>query len=487
MAFAWSFAFPMSREVRIFIPICICLFFFIVANTDLDLPFFADGLRQLILLGLVLLSILYNADYVYSYRGRQRTNLVLSRQEAKDIQISSEAYAMRSNVKEEDFYRYSGSELTNNVAILNETDTTSYYFSISNPNVSEYRNKLGVNEYLNFLYHEYDARAILHTLANVRYYITRQDYEGLVPYGFVYERSFDGYDLYRNENELPFGYTYDKSISYDKWNKLNPIEKQEALLKAVVTEDGEDDVDLSNKVIGHTLVKDDHIETDGNTFKVGKDQSRVTLRFDGQPQSEYYLVLNGISFDDGVNYYQDKLTDTQFDIYAADQHKIAEYHTSDYQFYNGKDSYSVYLGYYEEPISEIAVEFYRAGTYEFDEFEVICAPMAGYEKDLKDLKKDVLKDLRFSVNRIEGNIDANRDCFLVLSVPFSKGWKAYVDGKPAELLKANECYTGLKLVSGRHEIELVYHTPLMKAGALISLLGCFILAGSMAWQRKKKN
>jgi uncharacterized membrane protein YfhO len=75
----------------------------------------------------------------------------------------------------------------------------------------------------------------------------------------------------------------------------------------------------------------------------------------------------------------------------------------------------------------------------------------------------------------------------VLTVPFSKGWKAYVGGKPAELLMANECYTGLKIVSGRHEIELVYHTPLMKAGALISLLGCVIFAGSMAWQRKKKN
>ena len=487
MAFAWAFAFPMSREVRIFIPICICLFFFIIANIDMDLSISGFDLRQFVLLGLVLLSILYNADYVYSYRGRQRTNLVLSRKEAEEIHISSEAYAMKANVNDEGFYRYSGSDLTNNIAILNETYTTSYYFSIANPNVSDYRNKLGIDEYLNYYYYEYDARGALHTLANVRYYITKEDYEGIIPYGFSYDRSFDGYHLYRNENDLPFGYTYDKSISYEKWDRLNSIEKQEAMLKAVVTEGGKDDVVLLSKVIDHTTVPDEHVEVKDKTFKINKDKSSVTLHFNGLPESEYYLVMNGIRFDDGVNYYQDKLTDTQLDIFAGDQHKIAEYHTSDYQFYNGKDSYSVFLGYYEEPISEIVVEFYRTGTYEFEEFEVICAQMSEYEKDIEKLGRDVIDEVSFSVNQINGIIDLDHDSYLVLSVPYSEGWKAYVDGSEFELLKANECYMGLKLSSGKHEIQLKYHTPLLKAGTLISIAACAVLVFDLVWRKKKEK
>lgn len=46
-------------------------------------------------------------------------------------------------------------------------------------------------------------------------------------------------------------------------------------------------------------------------------------------------------------------------------------------------------------------------------------------------------------NTIQGNINLKKDKILCLAVPYSKGWKATVDGKEQELLQANTMYMGV--------------------------------------------
>ena len=58
-----------------------------------------------------------------------------------------------------------------------------------------------------------------------------------------------------------------------------------------------------------------------------------------------------------------------------------------------------------------------------------------------------------------------------MTIPYSNGWSAYVDGKKAEMIKTNLMYSGLILSPGYHEIELVYHTPGLRIGFMISLIG----------------
>ena len=484
LCFGWAVAFPNSRDVRIFIPLCICLFFMLMTDLDGQLKLFGLDLKELVLLGLVILSVLYNADYTYSYRGRKRTDVVISKQLAQSILTDSEAYAIKENVKDPDFFRYSGSNLTHNIAILNETDTTSYYFSISNPNVTNYRNKLGVNEYLNFMYKEYDQRSILHTLANVRYYITDDDYNGMIPYGFEFEKGFDSYRLYRNSNDLPFGYTYSSSISQSKWDELNAVEKQEAMTEAVVTKDGKDEISLASRSLNYRLEAVEDAQIEENCFIAKKDGAAIRIFFEGLPQSEYYLLVEGLEFDDGYSYYEDKGTDALISVSLKDQEKQIEYHTSDYQFYNGKDSYAVNLGYQEQIEGQIELAFENAGTYSFDKLEVVCMPVKNLSSDLEKLKEVSLKEYEFDVNTIRGSIDLNEERYLVLSVPYSQGWKAYVDGNEADLLKANEAYMALKLDKGSHTIELKYETPLLKTGTAVSVISFIVLIAISVIEKK---
>ncbi len=44
----------------------------------------------------------------------------------------------------------------------------------------------------------------------------------------------DDYVMYNNDNELPLGFTYDKAVNKNEWEGLSAVDKQKAMLQAVV-------------------------------------------------------------------------------------------------------------------------------------------------------------------------------------------------------------------------------------------------------------
>ena len=122
--------------------------------------------------------------------------------------------------------------------------------------------------------------------------------------------------------------------------------------------------------------------------------------------------------------------------------------------------------------------------------------MDGYEKRVKALKDDVMTDVDFhndnnsnSTNEITGKISLKENKILCLTIPYSKDWKAYVDGKEVELLRANTAFSGLALTKGEHKIRLVYHTAGFKLGIIMSAVGvlAFIALIVVRIVRKKKK
>ena len=62
----------------------------------------------------------------------------------------------------------------------------------------------------------------------------------------------------------------------------------------------------------------------------------------------------------------------------------------------------------------------------------------------------------------------------MLSLPYSQGFTAYVDGKETKLQKANTMFMALELEPGEHEIRLTYCTPYLKPGMILSVAGLVI-------------
>jgi hypothetical protein len=70
---------------------------------------------------------------------------------------------------------------------------------------------------------------------------------------------------------------------------------------------------------------------------------------------------------------------------------------------------------------------------------------------------------------------------LIFSEVHYPGWKATVDGKQAQLVRADYLLRGLCVPAGEHRVELVYDPPLLKLGFAVSGLALLSIAGAAVW------
>ena len=105
------------------------------------------------------------------------------------------------------------------------------------------------------------------------------------------------------------------------------------------------------------------------------------------------------------------------------------------------------------------------------------------------VKKADSKRMKFSTFRdsyVTGNIKVGKNENLVTTIPYSKGWKAEVDGKPVKINRTLKVFVGLKLKPGTHQVTLKYRTPGLFIGVMISIVGVILLV-IYTWYLKRKS
>ena len=76
---------------------------------------------------------------------------------------------------------------------------------------------------------------------------------------------------------------------------------------------------------------------------------------------------------------------------------------------------------------------------------------------------------KFEGQRISVETEADQPSMLVVSQTHYPGWKAYIDGQPVMLWRANYSFQALEVPPGRHTVLLRYEDKKFYAGAIISL------------------
>jgi hypothetical protein len=76
-----------------------------------------------------------------------------------------------------------------------------------------------------------------------------------------------------------------------------------------------------------------------------------------------------------------------------------------------------------------------------------------------------------SNNRLTLQVKAGENGFLVISLTYFPGWKAFVDGKEERILRANYNFQAIPLTAGKHQVDFVYDPLSFKLGALTTFLG----------------
>ena len=87
---------------------------------------------------------------------------------------------------------------------------------------------------------------------------------------------------------------------------------------------------------------------------------------------------------------------------------------------------------------------------------------------------------RYDLNQVELVVQTPVDSYLVLSDVYYPGWRATVDGKPAELLRADYVFRAVPVPAGEHTVRLEFAPWTWRAGLWVSIItwiGLGIAAG----------
>lgn len=82
---------------------------------------------------------------------------------------------------------------------------------------------------------------------------------------------------------------------------------------------------------------------------------------------------------------------------------------------------------------------------------------------------------------MKGKISPTEEGYLLLTLPYSEGWTAYINGKETEILQADTAFMAIEVSPSQDgtplSVELKYQTPWLKAGKWVSVGGLGIFLG----------
>lgn len=396
---------------------------------------------------------------------------------------------------DDSFYRVSTAEIPRKnlcASLIMDYNSIATFSSTINGTIINYNAELGNTAWNLVQLGGFDNRTFMNALACVKYYSLKDSETARLPYGFeeVETKEIDGeqYHIYKNKYALPLGYTYDSVISEEEFESLSALEKQEAMLQAAVLETGsanllqeKNALSSSLKDVNITDYEAKGIEIKGDTATIKEEGATLTLYFDGVEDSETYLVFDGElnpteSNDECI--VEGKLT-------CGDYKRNVSIRSSNHTYSTGQDTFVFNMGYRKDAAKSCKITFKKTGTFTIDSLKVTCQPMDSYASYIDNLKENSLENVSIDGNTITGSISTDKEKLLVLSIPYQKGWTAYVDGEKVEIQKANLMYSALSLTQGDHEIKLVFERPGIKASLCLSAVGIGIFIIALIIRRRR--
>lgn len=480
--------------------------------------------RNLCMMISVLLTagIVFNIYYQYSYEKNYLSEFTDRGMAMEKLEAGTDLAVLDTD--DNSVFRYDQMDALSydNSSMQMGTNNTAYYFSVASSSIGSFFDEMYLNTPWEQHYENLDGRTILDRLASVKYFVTKNGEYRYLPYGYYWltgsaEKNGKIYEAFENKDALPLGYTYDAFISREKYDKMSVTEKQQALLQGIVAEEcplPEAEPEFLDQEIPYEIKKGKGCSLKDGKIKVTKEGAEMELLFDGLENSETYLIAEGLDYD-GISP-RETVSDKKWEkmsryeknkVIHEDSHwrywkesqkasitvggqfpdKTIRIFTDKYNAYSGKHDFLCNTGYGKNGKKSITLTFEKTGIYTFDDLRIVCQPMDKINEQTENLKKEVLTDVSIDTNRITGKITLSEPKALVLSLPYSKGFRAYVDGKETEILQANTMYMGLMLEEGAHEIELVYDTPFLIPGLCLTLTGALCYICLVFFRKSKKR
>ena len=128
----------------------------------------------------------------------------------------------------------------------------------------------------------------------------------------------------------------------------------------------------------------------------------------------------------------------------------------------------------------------RADGFEFSKLSLYSLNTTLLNERLEQTKAQELKLETFSATHFAGTMDVLEDSTVLTTIPYSTGWKVWVDGQEVETYKILDSLLGFTISKGTHRIEYRYTTPFLLEGSLVSIVSLLLLI-FVLYKRKKTD
>ena len=107
-----------------------------------------------------------------------------------------------------------------------------------------------------------------------------------------------------------------------------------------------------------------------------------------------------------------------------------------------------------------------------------------YAEKRGEMGAGMVQVVEYGNSRVVCRVDARVDGFLVLLDSYYSGWKAYVDGREAEIFRGNYAFRAVEVPMGRHEVEFRYRPKTFYVGLVLSVLA-LLVGGVLMFSEKQ--
>lgn len=128
----------------------------------------------------------------------------------------------------------------------------------------------------------------------------------------------------------------------------------------------------------------------------------------------------------------------------------------------------------------------KADGFEFSKLNLYSLNTSLLNERLEQTKAQELKLETFSATHFAGTMEVLEDSTVLTTIPYSTGWKVWVDGQEVETYKILDSLLGFTISKGSHQIEYRYTTPFLLEGSLVSIASLLLLI-FILYRRKKTD
>ncbi len=140
-----------------------------------------------------------------------------------------------------------------------------------------------------------------------------------------------------------------------------------------------------------------------------------------------------------------------------------------------------------EKISDLSTTINKMKQTDFDFYSNII--VTDDKINITDIKSvettDKIEITDYKNNQVMLNTSSNSKKLLVLTDTYYPGWQAFIDNKPADILRVDYALRGLIIDAGNHKIELIFHPKSFFYGLYISFISLIICVGLILFCYKK--